>query len=303
MAWTEVVCRKAMLASSGKPSNTRTATTARPAKSRRAGFYVTGPRRPATLAERGAPVEQEVDPLWVMRHSLEMGEGVLKPGCGWLPKDWMPTKAIRRALRAQARGPPGSPTACGQPLSYAPMRALLARRLAEQDIAADPNQVVLTDSGNAALDLLCRLPVRPGDAVVVDDPCYFNFLNTLRAHGARIVGVPSTPNGPDFDAFAKMGARPYAPAYLTTGAFYNPVGATAAPTVQHRLLGLIQSHDMMVIEDDIFADFENEPTPRLAAFDGFERVFHLGSFSKMLSASIRRGFIVAPPRWSDAPVE
>lgn len=273
------------------------------ASRRGSGFYVTDARRPVTLAERGPPLEREIDPLWVMRHSLETGEQVLKPGCGWLPDDWMPTEAIRRALRAEARGPAGPLTAYGPPLGYAPMRALLARRLAERDIAADPDQVVLTDSGTAALDLLCRLLVRPGDTVMIDDPCYFNFLNTLRAHGAQIVGVPYTPNGPDLDAFAET-ARAHAPRlYLTTGAFHNPTGATAAPTVQHRLLGLIQAHDMMVIEDDIFADFESEPTPRLAAFDGLERVFHLGSFSKMLSASIRCGFIVAPPQWIDALVD
>ena len=264
------------------------------ASRRGSGFYVTDARRPVTLAERGPPLEREIDPLWVMRHSLETGEQVLKPGCGWLPDDWMPT---------EARGPAGPLTAYGPPLGYAPMRALLARRLAERDIAADPDQVVLTDSGTAALDLLCRLLVRPGDTVMIDDPCYFNFLNTLRAHGAQIVGVPYTPNGPDLDAFAET-ARAHAPRlYLTTGAFHNPTGATAAPTVQHRLLGLIQAHDMMVIEDDIFADFESEPTPRLAAFDGLERVFHLGSFSKMLSASIRCGFIVAPPQWIDALVD
>ncbi len=273
------------------------------ASRRGSGFYVIGARRPVTLAERGPPLEREIDPLWVMRHSLETGDEVLKPGCGWLPGDWMPADAIRRALRAEARGPVEGLTAYGPPLGYAPMRALLARRLAERDIAADPDQVVLTDSGTAALDLLCRLLVRPGDTVVVDDPCYFNFLNTLRAHGARIVGVPHTPNGPDLDAFAET-VRLHAPRlYLTTGAFHNPTGATAAPTIQHRLLGLIQAHDMMVIEDDIFADFESEPTPRLAAFDGLERVFHLGSFSKMLSASIRCGFIVAPPRWIDALVD
>ena len=273
------------------------------ASRRGSGFYVTGVRRPVTLADRGPPLEREIDPLWVMRHSLETGDEVLKPGCGWLPEDWLPAEGIRRALRTEARGPVEGLTAYGPPLGYAAMRAMLARRLALRDIAADPDQVVLTDSGTAALDLLCRLLVRPGDTVVVDDPCSCNFLNTLRAHGARIVGLPYTPNGPDLDAFAET-VRVHAPRlYLTTGAFHNPTGATASPTVQHRLLGLIQAHDMMVIEDDIFADFESEPTPRLAAFDGLERVFHLGSFSKMLSASIRCGFIAAPPRWIDALVD
>ncbi len=267
---------------------------------RGAGFFVAGSRRPVALAEQVPPVEREIDPLWVMRHSLETGDDVLKPGCGWMPESWMPTDAIRRALRAEARGPGEALTGYGQPLGYAPLRAMLARRLGEREIMTAPNQVLLTDSGTSAIDLLCRLFVRQGDTVLVDDPCYFNFINTLRAHGARIVGVPFTPTGPDLDAFARLAAEHRPRLYLTTGALHNPTGASPSPTIQHRLLGLIQAHDMMVIEDDIFADFESDPTTRLAAFDGLDRVVYVGSFSKMLSASLRCGFIAARPEWIEA---
>ena len=270
------------------------------ASRRGAGFYVAGARRPVTLAERGPPVERDIDPLWVMRRSLDTGPEVLKPGCGWLPDDWLPVEALRRALRAEARGEMAALTGYGKTLGFAPLREALARRLAEREIAVAPDQVLLTDSGTAAIDLLCRLLVRPGDVVLVDDPCYFNFINTLRAHGARVIGVPYTPSGPDLDAFAAAASEHAPRLYLTTGALHNPTGASPSATVQHRLLGLIQAHDMTVIEDDIFADFDTEPTPRLAAFDGLERVVHIGSFSKMVSASLRCGFIAAKPAWIDA---
>jgi len=56
-------------------------------------------------------------------------------------------------------------------------------------------------------------------------------------------------------------------------------------------------HDMLIVEDEIFADFEPEPSPRLAALDGLKRVIRIGSFSKTLSASIRCGYIAARPEW------
>jgi DNA-binding transcriptional MocR family regulator len=270
------------------------------ASRRGAGFFVVGARAPVVLAKRAPAAEREIDPLWVLRHSLEAGDDVLKPGCGWLPESWMPTDALRRALRAQARGDAGVMVAYGQAMGYAPLRDLLARRLAERDIPAAPDRMLLTDSGTMAIDLIGRLFVRPGDAVLVDDPCYFNFLNTLRALGARVIGVPFTPAGPDLAAFEAL-ARAHAPRlYLTTGALHNPTGVTPAPTVLHRLLKLVQAHDMVVVEDDIFADFEPEPTPRLAAFDGLERVIHIGSFSKTLSASMRCGYIAAKAEWIEA---
>jgi DNA-binding transcriptional MocR family regulator len=67
--------------------------------------------------------------------------------------------------------------------------------------------------------------------------------------------------------------------------------------VAHRLLKLAEQSGLTIIEDDIFADFEHTPAPRLAAFDGLNRVVHIGSFSKTLSASVRCGFIAAPRDW------
>src|SRR5690606_2785588 len=66
---------------------------------------------------------------------------------------------------------------------------------------------------------------------------------------------------------------------------------------------LIEAHDVHVIEDDIFADFEHEPAARLASFDGLNRVVQIGSFSKTLSASIRCGYIVARPDWIEQLVD
>jgi len=163
--------------------------------------------------------------------------------------------------------------------------------------------VLLADSGTHAIDLVCRLLLRPGDTVFVDDPCYFNFLNMLRAHRANIVGVPYTPTGPDLEAFARL-AETHAPrAYLTNAGLHNPTGATPSAAVQHRLLQLAEAHDILLIEDDIFSDFDAEPGPRLAALDGLNRVVLVGSFSKTLSAGIRYGYIVAKPDWMSALID
>jgi DNA-binding transcriptional MocR family regulator len=83
--------------------------------------------------------------------------------------------------------------------------------------------------------------------------------------------------------------------YLTNSAIHNPTGAILSPVVAHRVLKLADQFGLTIIEDDIFADFERSPAPRLAAFDGLDRVIHIGSFSKTLSASARCGFVAARP--------
>ena len=144
---------------------------------------------------------------------------------------------------------------------------------------------MLTASGTQAIDLICRLLLKPGDTVLVDDPCYFNFRALLRAHQVRIVGVPYTPTGPDMAAFEASLTAERPRLYITNSALHNPTGATLSPQAAHRLLSAASAHDLTIIEDDIFADFEPEPSSRLAVLDGLNRVIRIGSFSKTLSAS------------------
>ncbi|MBR0663783.1 PLP-dependent aminotransferase family protein [Roseomonas hellenica] len=261
------------------------------------GFYVAAPLAPLSLAEIGPRLDRAVDPLWISRQSLEAGEEVLKPGCGWLPASWMPQAAIRRALRTLSRAGDAALADYGSPLGLAPLRALLARRMSAHGIEVPPAQIMLTESGTQAIDLVCRFLIEPGDAVLVDDPCYFNFHALLRAHRAKVVGVPYTATGPDTALFAQALAEHRPRLYITNAALHNPTGATLSPVTAHRVLKLAEEAGLTIVEDDIFADFEVAPAPRLAAFDGLRRVVHIGSFSKTLSASVRCGFIAARPDW------
>ena len=267
------------------------------------GFYAAGPLAPLSLAEIAPRLDRAVDPLWISRQSLEAGEEVLKPGCGWLPASWMPEAAMRRALRAAARADDAMLADYATPLGLPALRQLLARRMAEHGIEASPEQIMLTESGTQAIDLLCRFLLEPGDAVLVDDPCYFNFHALLRAHRAKVVGVPYTPTGPDIEQFARALAEHRPRLYITNSALHNPTGAVLSPLTAHRLLKLADQHGLTIVEDDIFADFEHSPAPRLAAFDGLERVVHIGSFSKTLSASQRRmaGSTASPTSGSRPP--
>jgi DNA-binding transcriptional MocR family regulator len=270
---------------------------------RGSGFYVAGHLPPLSLAELGPRLDRVVDPFWVSRQSLEAGANALKPGCGWLPASWLPEAGLRRALRSVARTDAAVLADYGTSLGLPALRQLLARRMADRGIEAAPDQIILTESGTQAIDLLCRLLLEPGDTVLVDDPCYFNFLALLRAHRAKIVSVPYTPAGPDIDLFAQALAEHRPRLYITNSALHNPTGATLSPVVAHRLLKLADQSGLTMIEDDIFGDFEHESAPRLAAFDGLERVVHIGSFSKSLSASVRCGFIAVRRDWVERLID
>jgi DNA-binding transcriptional MocR family regulator len=264
------------------------------------GFYVSGPIAPLSLSRIEPRLDREVDPLWISRQSLEAGARFLKPGCGWLPASWMYEQGVRRALRATARAEDTLLADYATPLGLPGLRELLSRRLAAEDIQAPPGQIMLTDSGTQAIDLVCRFLLEPGDTVLVDDPCYFNYHALLRAHRAKAVGVEFTPDGPDIPAF-EAALREHSPRlYITNSGIHNPTGARLASVTGHRLVRLAEEANLVIVEDDIFAEFETAPAPRLAAFDGLSRVIQIGSFSKTLSASLRCGYIAARADWIDA---
>ena len=267
------------------------------------GFYVAGSLPPLALAEVEPRLEQEIDPFWVARQSLDANPEVLRPGCGWLPADWLPNDAIRRAVRALARAEESILTDYGVTRGSLALRGLLARQFAAEGIEAGANQILLTSSGTQSIDLICRSLLQPGDTVLVDDPCYFNFQALLRAHRAKIVSVPYTPTGPDLTAFEETLRHERPRLYITNSALQNPTGATLAPQVAHKVLTLASTYDLTIVEDDIFADFEPEPSTRLATLDGLSRVIRIGSFSKTLSASIRCGYIAARADWIDGLVD
>jgi DNA-binding transcriptional MocR family regulator len=88
---------------------------------------------------------------------------------------------------------------------------------------------MLTESGTQAIDLICRFLLEPGDTVLVDDPCYFNFHALLKAHRVQVVGVPYTPSGPDVELFGAALQAHSSRLYITNSGIHNPTGAVLSP--------------------------------------------------------------------------
>jgi len=267
------------------------------------GFYVASQLAPLSLAEIGPKLDRQVDPFWVSRLALEGGQGFAMPGCGWLPPSWMPEEALRKALRTLSRASADVLTDYAPPLGLLPLRQILARRMAESGLVVGADQILLVDSGTQAIDMICRFLLEPGQTVLVDDPCYFNFHALLAGHRVKVFGVPYTAGGAGVTLFEQALEEHRPRLYITNSAIHNPTGAVLSPVNAHRLLMLSERAGLTIIEDDIFADFEITKAPRLAAFDALNRVIQIGSFSKALSASARCGYIVTRKEWLDPLVD
>ena len=161
---------------------------------------------PAPVAAPAFIVAGQLAPLALSRSAHGLTAPSIRSGCRaslWKPATTCSSQVVdgfrRRGCRKRdcvgrlraLRAPEDAALAdYGTPLGLPALRQLLTRRLGERGIEASPEQIMLTESGTQAIDLLCRFLIEPGDTVLVDDPCYFNFHALLRAHRAKVVGVP-----------------------------------------------------------------------------------------------------------------
>lgn len=246
---------------------------------------------PSAVAESA---NHSFDSMWYLRRVFENRALRMKPGCGWLPGEWLFEDGLRRSLRALA-SENVDVGGYGEPKGFAPLRHMVRDLLAEQEIAVNAEQVLLTQGSSQALDLVARRLVRPGDAVLVDDPGYPNLLFSLRFLGAKLLGVPRTPQGYDLVALEALIQQHQPKVFFTQPRLQSPTGSVANLAHLHRVVQLAEQHGITVVENDIYADLDPEPRPSLASLDQLQRVVYISSFSKTISPNIRVGYLAAPP--------
>ena len=193
-------------------------------------------------------------------------------------------------------------------LQYGPTEGLyeLRQALAEQMEAADGtlvgvNELIVTTGGQQALDLVCRVLIDPGDAILAEGPTYPGAVPVFSSCGADVHQVPMDADGLRLDALAeahdRLEAEGRRPKLLyTIPSFHNPAGVTMPLERRRALVAFAQERDLLVIEDDPYSQlrFEGGPLPTLRSLDATGRVVYVGTMSKVFSPGVRVGFVHAP---------
>ena len=182
----------------------------------------------------------------------------------------------------------------GSARGYLPLRGWLAASLRRLGIATDAERVLLTGGLQHALDLLLRALVRPGDAVLVEDPSYPGLPPLLALHRLAAVGLPVHGDGIVPEEAAALLRRHHVRAAILTPTLHNPSGVVLDAARRRKLLALLRRAGALVIEeffDPALVCDGAAPAP-LAALD--PDVVAVGSFSKALFPGLRVGWITGP---------
>jgi DNA-binding transcriptional MocR family regulator len=263
---------------------------------RGAGFFVTGHASPQRAADGFAPaLDLALASVGIQRHERGTAPGALSLGDGLPPSAWLESCRLDRYMQKVGRGGLGTVFRYGDPAGYLSLRRNIAVKLQGHGIRAEPEQIVLTQGAYHAVDILIRHLVKPGEAVLVDEPGFYPTFNKLRLQGALPVGVPRTTAGPDLERLAALIRRHKPRLFFTQSCGHNPSGGDLSYDSALALVAVAERHGLTLVDDDALADFMPLRAPRIGAVDQLSCSVYVGSFSKSLSSVVRVGFLVCEP--------
>jgi len=240
--------------------------------------------------------------VWLLRNMLHTSNPAKGPGIGYLPASWLNGELLTSAFRSMSRQSGAQMLGFGTPQGFLPLRQQIQTRLEELEIGASTEQIVMVSGVTQAIDLIARVFVKPGDTVIVGDPAWFQMFGRFVAQGARLVGMPYTPDGPDLDVLETM-VQTWRPKMLVINSvLQNPTGTSLTAAQAFRILQLAETYDFIVVEDDIYGDLcpTNFAATRLASLDQLKRVIFLNSYSKTLAPNLRVGYVACAPEVANA---
>ena len=178
---------------------------------------------------------------------------------------------------------------------YAPLRELVTKRISEKfDCVKEGDMTIITSGGQQGIELFCKVMCNRGDEVICENPSFIGALNAFRSIGAVPVGVPLEDDGINLEMLEEvLRTHPKAKFMYLIPTFQNPAGITTSLEKRKAVYALAQKYDIMILEDNPYGElrFAGENVPTYKSMDTDGRVMYCGSFSKILSAGMRVGFV------------
>jgi len=190
---------------------------------------------------------------------------------------------------------------------YAPMTGvpelrdqIAAQILRYRQVQCDPEGEITVVPG-ATEGIFCAIMacVRPGDEVLMFDPCYDSYEPSVELAGGRAVHIPLTTHdfGIDWDQVAA--AITPCTRLVVINSPHNPSGSTLSREDLLALQDLAEKHNLLVVSDEVYEHlvFDDREHHSVLQFPGLrQRSFALFSFGKTFSVTgWKTGYCVAPP--------
>ena len=181
---------------------------------------------------------------------------------------------------------------------YPPLREFLTERLLSRfGCQKDGNTTIVVTGGQQGIELTCKVMCNEGDVVICENPSFIGALNAFRSNGAKLVGVDMDDDGINIEKLEEACQKnPKAKLLYVIPTFHNPAGITTSLEKRKKIYEIAKKYSLVILEDNPYGElrFAGEEIPTIKSLDTEGIVVYCGSFSKVLSAGMRVGFLSAP---------
>ncbi|HUR90670.1 MAG TPA: pyridoxal phosphate-dependent aminotransferase [Ramlibacter sp.] len=233
--------------------------------------------------------------IFTVMSALAAEKGAVNLGQGFPDFDCDP-RLVQAVTDAMTQGLNQYPPMAGIPQ----LRAAVAAKIeAMYGHSYDPaDEVTITAGATQAIITAVLAIVRPGDEVIVLEPCYDSYVPNIELAGGTVVRVPLVPHSfrPDFDKIAAA-ITPRTRAILVNSP-HNPSATLWTPQEMRKLEELLAPTDIFVISDEVYEHmvFDAQDHQSAARFPGLAaRSFIVSSFGKTYHVTgWKVGYVAAP---------
>ena len=158
--------------------------------------------------------------------------------------------------------------------------------------------ITITAGATQAIITAILAVVRPGDEVIVLEPCYDSYVPNIELAGGTVLRVPLIPGTfrPDFDKIAAA-ITPKTRAILVNSP-HNPSATVWTREDMLKLQDILAPTDVLLISDEVYEHmvFDGQAHESAARFPGLAaRAFIVSSFGKTYHVTgWKVGFVAAP---------
>ncbi len=233
--------------------------------------------------------------IFTVMSALAQQHGAVNLGQGFPDFDCDP--ALVDAVTAAMKGglnqyPPMAGVPALREAVAAKMEAVYGRRYDAAD------EITITAGGTQAILTAILAVVRPGDEVIVLEPCYDSYVPNIELAGGSVVRVPLTPHTfrPDFGRIAAA-ISPRTRAMIVNSP-HNPSGTVWSAADMRQLEALLDGTDVLLISDEVYEHmvFDGQQHQSAARFPALgARSFVVGSFGKTFHVTGWKVGVVAAP--------
>ncbi|UPJ94911.1 PLP-dependent aminotransferase family protein [Bradyrhizobium sp. 172] len=153
--------------------------------------------------------------------------------------------------------------------------------------------VMVGDGSVALFDILCRIWLKKGQTVLVEEPCYDRILHLLRYYGANIINVGMDNDGPSIEAL-EAAAKASPLFFYTVPDFQNPSGCVWSAEKRHHLVSLARRGNLRSWSPYLLLRYKGAQQPSFLEI-GSDVTVQLNSFSKIISPGLRTAYLIASP--------